>query len=402
MKRLYASYVDSFRGLPREVWWLSFITLINRAGTMVIPFLSLYLTKDRNFSLEQVGWIMTAFGLGSVIGSWIGGWLTDRIGAYKTMVFSLFSSGVFYILMQFAEQFHWITLMIFAVVLLADMFRPASFTALRTYTNDKNQTRSASLIRLAINLGFSAGPAVGGLLIYNFDYAALFWVDGSTCIAATLLLFYVLSPKRSIKIEKQTFNTPPKSAYKDGYFLLFILGLILFAFAFLQYFSTVPYYYSADYGLSERYVGLLLAFNGFLIFLIEMPIVHYLEKGNSNTLHYVFVGAVLLFFSFLVLQMGHHVALLWIGMALMSFAEVIAFPFANSFALSRSKRGKTGQYMALFSISFSIAHIFAHNAGFQLIARFGSSNAWWWIILACGIMALLFFFLKRNNQSINS
>jgi MFS family permease len=86
----------------------------------------------------------------------------------------------------------------------------------------------------------------------------------------------------------------------------------------------------------------------------------------------------------------------------MSFAEVIAFPFANSFALSRSKRGKTGQYMALFSISFSIAHIIAHNAGFQLIARFGSSNAWWWIILACGIMALLFFFLKRNNQSINS
>jgi predicted MFS family arabinose efflux permease len=397
MKKLYASYIASFKGLPREVWWLSLITLINRAGTMVIPFLSLYLTKERDFSLEQVGWIMTAFGLGSVIGSWLGGWLTDRIGAYRTMVFSLFSSGIFYILMQFAEQFWWIVIMIFTVVLLADMFRPASFTALRTYTTEKTQTRSTSLIRLAINLGFSAGPAVGGLLIYNLGYAALFWVDGTTCIAATLLLFYVLSPKRSKTIEKQTFTTPPSSAYSDWYFLTFILGLILFAFAFLQYFSTIPYYYSSDYGLSERYVGLLLGFNGFLIFLIEMPVVHYLEKRNSNTLHYVFLGAVLLLLSFLVLQLGHHVSLLWIGMTLMSFAEIIAFPFANSFALSRSKRGRTGQYMALFSISFSIAHIFAHNAGFQLISKFGSTNAWWWMIFICVLMSILFYFLKRKK-----
>ena len=398
MKKLYDSYIASFKGLRREVWWLSLITLINRAGTMVIPFLSLYLTKDRHFSLEQVGWVMTAFGLGSVIGAWLGGWLTDRIGAYRTMVFSLFSSGIFYILMQFAEQFRWIAAMIFTVVLLADMFRPASFTALRTYTNEKNQTRSTSLIRLAINLGFSTGPAVGGFLIYNFGYAALFWVDGTTCIAATLLLFYVLSPKRSQKIEKQTFTEPPLSAYKDWYFLAFIIGLILFAFAFLQYFSTIPYYYSEDYRMSERYVGLLLAFNGLLIFLIEMPVVHYLEKKNPNTLHYVFLGAILLLMSFMVLQVGHHVSLLWIGMTLMSFAEVIAFPFANSFALSRSKRGRAGQYMALFSISFSVAHIVAHNAGFQLISKFGSTNAWWWIILICLIMSIIFFFMKRKNE----
>jgi MFS family permease len=101
--------------------------------------------------------------------------------------------------------------------------------------------------------------------------------------------------------------------------------------------------------------------------------------------------------SFLVLQLGHHVSLLWIGMTLMSFAEIIAFPFANSFALSRSKRGRTGQYMALFSISFSIAHIFAHNAGFQLISKFGSTNAWWWMIFICILMSILFCFLKRKK-----
>ncbi len=398
MKKLFESYIASFKGLPVEVWWLSLITLINRAGTMVIPFLSLYLTKDRNFNLEQVGWIMSAFGLGSVIGAYIGGWLTDRIGPYKTMAFSLVSSGLFYILMMYAQTFWSISVMIFLVVLLADLFRPASFTALKAYTNESNQTRSTSLIRLAINLGFSAGPAVGGFLIFHFGYGSLFWVDGITSLLAALLFMYILNPKRSAKIEKQTFETKPASAYSDYFYLTFVLGLILFAFVFLQYFSTIPFYYSEDYKLSEKMIGILLGFNGLLIFLIEMPLVHYLEKRNSNTLYYVFLGVLLLLLSFAVLQIGHHVALLWIGMTLMSFAEVIAFPFANSFALSRSKRGRTGQYMALFSLSFSIAHIFAHNAGFQLINSVGFNYTWWLIILVCFIMTLLFFFLKTKNK----
>ena len=86
MKTLFNNYLNTFKGLSSEVWWLALITLINRAGTMVIPFLSLYLTKDLNFTFAQVGWVMSAFGLGSVVGSWLGGKLTDKIGYYKVMV----------------------------------------------------------------------------------------------------------------------------------------------------------------------------------------------------------------------------------------------------------------------------------------------------------------------------
>ena len=79
------AYLNTFRGLSKEVWWLALITLINRAGTMVIPFLSLYLTTNLHFSLDDVAWIMTAFGFGSLAGSWIGGKLTDKIGYYKLL-----------------------------------------------------------------------------------------------------------------------------------------------------------------------------------------------------------------------------------------------------------------------------------------------------------------------------
>ena len=137
MKRLLKLYLNTFDGLSREVWWLALITLINRAGTMVIPFLSLYLTEDLEFSPSTVGSIMAAFGLGSVVGSWLGGKLTDKIGYYKIMVFSLFVSGLLFVLLQYLKTVLSLSIGIFVLMLVADMFRPAMFVALSAYSNPK-------------------------------------------------------------------------------------------------------------------------------------------------------------------------------------------------------------------------------------------------------------------------
>ena len=80
MKTLFKNYLNTFKGLSKEIWWLALITLINRAGTMVIPFLSLYLKENLHFKVTDVAWVMSAFGLGSVAGSWLGGKLTDTLG----------------------------------------------------------------------------------------------------------------------------------------------------------------------------------------------------------------------------------------------------------------------------------------------------------------------------------
>ncbi|MBT8272104.1 MAG: MFS transporter, partial [Bacteroidia bacterium] len=205
---LFRNYINTFKGLSREIWWLALIALINRAGTMVIPFLSLYLTKDLNFSLSDVGWIMTAFGLGSVVGSYIGGKLTDRFGFYKVMVISLFLTGIMFISLQFLNTFLTLCLGIFLVMCVADSFRPAIFVAMDAYSKPENKTRSVTLIRLAINLGFSAGPAIGGIIITSMSYSGLFWIDGITCILATLVLVQVLHPKKAKTIDEVVVENP--------------------------------------------------------------------------------------------------------------------------------------------------------------------------------------------------
>ena len=118
-------------------------------------------------------------------------------------------------------------------MLVADAFRPALFVALSAYSKPENKTRSVTLIRLAINLGFSAGPAIGGLIITTVSYAGLFWIDGITCILAGWMLIVTLNPKKA-KIQDDVINTNPESAYKDKAFLIFLAAMELFCIVFLQ------------------------------------------------------------------------------------------------------------------------------------------------------------------------
>ncbi len=396
MKKIYFNYIDSFKGLSKEVWWLALITLINRAGTMVIPFLSLYLTESLDFTLTNVGWIMSAFGFGSVIGSWLGGKLTDKIGYYKVMLLSLFSTGFLFIGLQFLTTFYSLCFGIFIVMVVADSFRPAMFVALSAYSKPENKTRSVTLIRLAINLGFSAGPAIGGLIITYLSYGGLFWVDGVTCILASLLLFNVLNPKKAKVLEEQKIVSNPKSAYSDKVFWIFLIAMSLFGVVFLQLFSTIPLFYKDVFLLSELEIGIILGMNGFIIFLLEMPLVKWLENSKYSKSSLMLIGATLTGLSFFILTTTSWAGVLIASMLFITFGEMIAFPFSNAFAMNRSKKGNQGEYMALYSISFSVAHIFGHNGGMQLIENFGYDYTWY-IVTALALLCMFLLFVLRQQ-----
>jgi len=399
MKTIFKSYLSSFAGLSASVWWLALITLINRAGTMVVPFMSLYLTEDLCFNLSEVGWIMTAFGGGSVIGSWLGGQLTDKIGYYKVMIASLLLSGLIFAGLQYLHSFLGLCVGVFILMIIADTFRPAMFVALSAYSKPENRTRSVTLIRLAINLGFSAGPVIGGLIILTMGYGGLFWLDGITCLIAGVLLINVLSPNK-VKAEPKTAIQNPQSAYSDGIFWLFVVSMFLFGFIFLQYFSAVPLFYKDQFQMTEFEIGLLLGANGFLIFILEMPLIKWLEKKDYRKEALMLNGALLILLSFVVMNLSGWFGVLIIGMAFMTIGEMITFPFSNAYAMERSKRGNEGQYMAFYSIGFSFSHIFGHNGGLQLIDAFGYFTTWN-VMAVLGIMnmALLYILLRKGKGS---
>lgn len=404
LKKTIHNYINNFKGFSREVWILALVTFINRAGTMVLPFLSKYLKEDLHFTYSQVGWIMVSFGFGSMLGSWLGGKLSDKIGFYKIMVFSLFCSGLLFFGIPLITSFYPLCITFFVIMVVADMFRPAMFVSLSTYAKPENRVRAFTLVRLAVNLGFAAGPALGGLIIMGMGYSGLFWVDGTSCIVAISLFALLVKEKKKpvSEIADTNPNQQVKSVFNDNIFWLFLFISFVSALLFFQIFSTLPIYHSEKYGLTEFQTGLLMTMNGLLIFALEMPIVSKFETRQTSKIKIILAGCVLMTLSFWVLLYDTFAGILIISMLFITFGEILIFPFSNAFALSRAPKGHEGKYMALFTMSFSLAHIGSSKTGFEIIARFGYTTNWVFMG-SLGILASLvcIYLLKLTQREKN-
>src|SRR5690606_34992494 len=227
-----------------------------RAGTMVLPFLSKYLKEDLLFTYSQVGWIMVAFGAGSMLGSWLGGKLSDKIGFYRVMVFSLFTSGLLFFAIQYITTFVGLCIAMFLIMVIADMFRPAMFVSLGVYAKPENRTRALTLVRLAVNLGFAAGPALGGLVIMSIGYRGLFWADGASCIISILIFAMLVKEKKQSRASgTTTAETTEKSVFQDKPFWIFLFVSFVTAMIFFQIFTTLPLYHHEQFGLTAFQTG---------------------------------------------------------------------------------------------------------------------------------------------------
>jgi predicted MFS family arabinose efflux permease len=288
---------------------------------------------------------------------------------------------------------------------MADAGRPAIFVAADTYSKPGNITRSITLIRLAINLGFSIGPLVGGLIIAHINYTSLFWIDGLTCMIAALSVFLLLQPKKQKdKSEGKTIivkeGIPP---YLNKLFILFFVIMVANSLAFVQYFSVMPIYYEQVHFLSEDVIGWLLFINGATIVVFEMPLIAWLDRKQISKTMATFWGIFFLGLSFLVLNLTSWSGILVVAMLLMTLGEMIGFPFSNALALEMAPKGRKGSYMGLYSMSFSFAHLIGHNGGMNLVNSLGYFSTWTIFSIFLLFIALLtiwlFFQLKKSQTS---
>lgn len=360
LNRTLSLYKTSFTGLSPQTWTLSLILLVNRSGTMVVPFLTLYLTtKEMGCTLSQAGTVMGLFGLGSIVGAFIGGKLSDRIGFHKVQLLSLLLGGVMFIILGQVKAYELICVTTFFLSMVNEAFRPANSSAIAYYSTAENRTRSYSLNRLAVNLGWAVGASLGGI-IASYNYELLFWVDGMTNIAAATLLFYTFkSPRLKNNEAKEEVEVPTEeSAYKDKTYLWYIILVMLFGLCFFQLFTTVPKYFRDGLFLSEKYIGFLMAVNGLLIVILEMVLIYLLE-GKRNISFYMAIGTLICALSFLCLLIPGPAAMISLLMILViTVGEIIAMPFMNTYWTKRSKPHNRGQYAALFTMAWGVAQTF--------------------------------------------
>lgn len=391
------NYLNNFHGFSREIWILTFITFLNRAGTMVIPFLSKYMKEDLSFTYNQIGWIMFFFGTGSIIGSWLSGKLSDKIGFYKVMFFSLFMSGVTFILLQYLTSFESLCIGILILTSIADMYRPAMLLALDTYGSKETRTRALTLTRMAINTGFLIGPVLGGLIIMKIGYNGLFWIDGLTCILAILIFSILVKEKKlPFKLKKIKSNiSSNKIIFSDKPFVLHLIITMLTGILFFQMFTTLPLYHKEQFNLSEFKTGLLLSLSGLIIILFELPIVKYVEKRDINRIKVISLGILSMSISLLLMLVSNLSGILILMICFMSIGVMLTFPFANSFAMSRVHMDLKGRYIAVFTMSYSFAHILSAKTSMQIIESYSYQANWIFMATLGCIASILCYWLSK-------
>lgn len=401
IERIYVAYKSSFAGINNEVWWLSLVMLINRSGAMVIPFMSLYLTTALGFTLTQAGFVMGAYGLGSILGAYLGGELTDRFGSYRVQLVSLAGGGTIVFSLIFLKSFESIVSAVFLFALISDTLRPANSVAVSHFSDESNRVRSFSLMRLAINLGFSIGPALGGLISGMAGFKWIFLVDSITCFGALYILKKYI-PSSSVVIAETEKITPNSSsiatAYKDYYYLIFIVLVMLYGTIFFQFFSSIPVFWKIGNSFNEIKIGLLLGLNGLLIALFEMPLVRWMQKKypHYNTIPLAFGLLGISYICLMIPDFALPAAVLFI--VLLSLSEMLSMPFMLNFSINRASEERKGQYMALYSIAYGLAHIAAPVVGMRYAERFGFDPLF--VLLGCISLAgtISFWLFFRQNK----
>jgi predicted MFS family arabinose efflux permease len=360
---------------------LSAVMLINRIGAMVLPFLGVYMVAELKFTLSQTGVVLSCFGLGAMAGSTLGGWLTDKVGHFRVQLTSIILSVPVFFLLPLLKDVFSLSVGVFVLSTITETFRPANSVSISVYAKPENITRSFSLNRMAINLGFSVGPALGGILA-AISFKLLFFGNGITALLAGLLFYFyfkdlpvnkdreLLHHAKDVKKVKTGI-----SPWKDKPFLAYSFFCCLYSICFFQLLSTLPLFYRKVHHLTEGEIGLILASNGAAVFFLEMLLVQIAER-RMRSANVITLGVLLGACSFLILLIPSGIWVLFLAMFIMSLSEIFAMPFMATVTVKRGSKDRKGAYMGLNALSVSAAFVFSPLIGTFVAEHFGFSALW--------------------------
>ena len=371
-------YREAYSGLPRAAWLLALLELVNRSGTMVLFFLTLYMTRRLGFSVAEAGRAMSAYGLGSVVGTYFGGRLCDRIGAYHVQKLSLASAGILLIALRWPQTPLSVAVLLFVLGAAAEALHPANATATATICPPELRPKGFALNRLAGNLGVSIGPVVGGFLAL-IDYDWLFWVDGLTSLAAAVLALVLLpsaGPHDGVR---------PRSSRRPWHDLGFLAMLPLIVgvgLVFVQLINTFPLYMREAYGLPENAIGALIAVNTVLIVTVEMFLMHGLRGVRPNRV--ASVGGLLLGLGFALMPFGRGALYAALTVVVWTFGEMLTMPMLMTLVAARAHESSQGEYQGLASLAFAVSWVIGPTLGMAIYDHLGSDVLWY----ACGALGV--------------
>jgi len=393
-------------GLPPTYWLIWTGTLINRLGGFVIPFLTLYLTSQRQISVSQAALMVSFFGAGSFIAQLTGGELTDRLGRRPVMLTSFLVTPVAMVTLGLARAIPLIAVTTFAVGFFTDLYRPAVGAAIADLVPSESRPRAYGYNYWAINLGAAIAPVIAGLLA-SYTYLALFIGDALTTLAFGLIVFFGIRETRPIEVQASTGVSPRErlaQLKREPILLLFSLLALFFGIVYMQGFVTLPVD-MGSHGLGPEQYGLAIAMNGFLIVLISIPVSNL--AAHWPRFEAMAVAAVFLGLGFGFTALADSVPLFALSVGIWTLGEIAGSAIAPAIIADLAPVELRGLYQGIFGSAWGLSLFIGPLLGGWVFEHLGA-NILWGGCLVLGLLLMLGFLAmsapakRRMEKSIIS
>ena len=367
------------RSLPGPVWILCVGSFVNRFGSFVAVFLVLYL-REKGYSIAEAGFVVSLYGAGNVLAAAVGGLLADRLGRRNAITISMFSSAATLLALSQADEIVLIGALTVLAGLTGEMYRPASAALLADLVPAGQRLPAFALNRLAINLGFAAGPATAGLLA-DRSFTYLFVGDALTSIAFGLIAIVGLPEGVRTSRGDERRGEAVRTIARDRAFLFFLVSSILGAFVYFQSTATFPLHVQ-DSGLSNSDYGLLISLNGLAIVILELPFTSITQRFPAIPI--LFVGSLLVGLGFALNAWAESLAALAFTVLIWTIGEIVYAPVAATYVADIAPVHLRGRYQGAWGLTWGLAFMLGPAIGAVLYAWNG--DAFW---LFCGLLGLL-------------
>ncbi|HSL28660.1 MAG TPA: MFS transporter [Anaerolineales bacterium] len=397
---MFARLRKTYHEFPRLFWVVVAVSFIDKiGGTLLFPFFALYITQRFNVGMTEAGVLLGMSSLFGLIGSTIGGALTDRFGRKRLILFGLIFSALSMLAFGMVSEFSMLFPLMVIVGLLSSVSHPAHGAMIADILPEQQRQEGFGILRVVGNLSWLVGPTIGGF-VANIDFFYLFVIDAViSCLAAALIFRFIPETKPEPHTDAQSESLLQtvlgyRIVLRDLGFMGFLVAGILMMVVYQQMYGSLSVYLRDSHGINPSGYGFLMTTSAITVVIFQFWVSRLIKHRPPFLM--MGIGTAFYMIGFTLFGVVAAYWLFMLNIVIITIGEMIVMPVSQAIASNFAPDAMRGRYMAAFELSWTIPATIGPAAAGYILDNYNPNLLWYLSGVICALSVFGFYALHRR------